>query len=59
MQEAALTRDLEAGEEEGGAGGASRVSSLLDRGMVRVVKRSYDSAREVHCVCVRVSIAKL
>lgn len=51
MQEAALTRELEAGGEAGESA-ASRVSWLLDRGMVRLLTRSYDAAREVRCACV-------
>eukprot|EP00752_Nemacystus_decipiens_P017806 g15964.t1 len=45
MQEATITREMKAAEETG-ASPASRVSFLLDRGMVRLVKRSYDATRE-------------
>lgn len=54
MQEAAITRELQAAEEAGAGGAASRLSSLLDRGLVRLVKRDYDAAREVSaCMYVR------
>ncbi|CAM9518009.1 unnamed protein product, partial [Ectocarpus sp. 13 AM-2016] len=55
MQETAITRELKDAEEAGKEGdgsasasttSASRVSSLLDRGLVRMVKRNYDGSRE-------------
>lgn len=46
IQETHLTRELEA-EDVGGDEVASRVSTLLDRGMVRLTKRNYDESREV------------
>lgn len=63
MQETAVTRELKAAEdalhgEDGSASlptaaaaaaAAAKVSSLLDRGMLRLLKRNYDGSREV-CV---------
>ncbi|CAB1100724.1 unnamed protein product [Ectocarpus sp. CCAP 1310/34] len=55
MQETAITRELEDVEKAGKEGdgsvsatstSASRVSSLLDRGLLRMVKRNYDGSRE-------------
>ncbi|CAN0304523.1 unnamed protein product [Ectocarpus sp. 6 AP-2014] len=55
MEETAITRELKDAEEAGKEGdgsasatttSASRVSSLLDRGLLRMVKRNYDGARE-------------
>ncbi|CAM9915623.1 unnamed protein product, partial [Ectocarpus fasciculatus] len=56
MQEAAITRELKDAEKAGKEGGgsasvtntasASRVSSLLDRSLLRMVKRNYDGSRE-------------
>ncbi|CAN0160157.1 unnamed protein product, partial [Ectocarpus sp. 4 AP-2014] len=55
MQETAITRELEDAEKAGKEGdgsasatttSASRVSSFLDRGLVRMVKRNYDGSRE-------------
>ncbi|CAN0072670.1 unnamed protein product [Pylaiella littoralis] len=59
MQETTMRRELKAAEEafddEDGlafspAAAASKVSSLLDRVMLRLLKRNYDGSREV---CVR------
>ena len=57
-QETNITREMEeaANSKAGGgsppspptgAAAATRISSLLDRGMARLVKRNYDAAREV------------
>lgn len=60
MQETAVTRELKAAEEalndagdgsassSTAAAAASKVSSLLDRGMLRLLKRDYDGSREVY-----------
>lgn len=61
MKETALTRKLESAEVQDGGDGksvppvlehasADRVPTLLDRAMVRLVKKKYEEAREVRVV---------
>lgn len=61
MKETALTRKLESVEVQAGGDGkavppvlenasADRVPTLLDRAMVRLVKKKYEEAREVRVV---------
>ena len=52
MKESALNRELEEGDGKEGSpttknASVERVSSLLNRAMLRLVKQSYDGAREV------------